>query len=115
MIFIPELDARFYVDHLSKIFFLIAIFFHIPKILWNFAVGGVLNSYMGYTRLLLDIVKQKLESIPKDGIWGGTEKYHPGRAFDPESKLFSQVEIQMKNSLLIFIFKAPRIRALANE
>ncbi|CAG5080407.1 Oidioi.mRNA.OKI2018_I69.PAR.g9578.t1.cds [Oikopleura dioica] len=86
----PELDARWYVDHLSKIFFLISICFHIPKIAWSLSVGGILNSYMGYTRLLLDIVKQKLESIPKDGIWGGTQKYHPGRAFDPDSKLFSQ-------------------------
>ncbi|CBY32089.1 unnamed protein product [Oikopleura dioica] len=85
-----DLDARWYVDHLSKIFFLIAILFHLPKIYWNMSVGGVLNSYMGYTKLLLDIVKQKLESIPKTGVWGGTEDFHPGRAFDPESKLFSQ-------------------------
>ena len=66
------------------------------------SVGGILNSYMGYTRLLLDIVKQKLESIPKDGIWGGTEEYHPGRAFDPESKLFSQV-FGFTRFMLIFL------------
>jgi len=76
------------------------------------SVGGILNSYMGYTKLLLDIVKQKLESIPKDGIWGGTEKYHPGRAFDPESKLFSQVW-NFKLFLYFFIL-APKICSSSN-
>ena len=68
---------------------LFAFLFSTPRLFWNWKQGNILTSYVKYTKTLISIIRTKMENVPNEGYYGGSD-VPLCAAFDGESKMFSK-------------------------
>jgi hypothetical protein len=89
-----QIDSRSVLDKFPKILLLFALLFLLPKMYWNFAVAGILTSYLRYTFYLIEVIQTKLAKFSKVGMYGGDHgKYQLeiSAIFDKKSTFFNKV------------------------
>ena len=94
------LDSREIIDTFPKLLLLFAIAFLIPKVIWDNRVGGSLRSYLLYLQMLIDMIKAKLESVPKEGKYGGPLT----TVFDEKSAMFDKRAPYIKYASKVGLF-----------
>jgi hypothetical protein len=83
-----QVDPRKTIDNLPKWIALIGLLFLIPHYYWDNIAGGTLKGYILHLQFLIQIIKNKCETVPTVGKYGG-DKTEVRSVFDKKSETFS--------------------------
>jgi len=84
-----SIDSRRAAHNLPLWIALSGLLFLIPHYYWEWAAAGTLKGYISHIQFLIQIIKNKCETVPRNGLWTYSKSKTAAGIFDKNSETFN--------------------------